>query len=719
MSKILPLIIAMSTAPVVADPPKWIYPVAPKGSQVDDYHGSKVPDPYRWLEDLDAPPTQAWVAAENRLTHGFLESLPQRARFQARLAKLWNYAKFGLPFKEGGQYFFLKNDGLQNQAVLYVQPTLTAAPRVLLDPNAMANNGTVALTESVVSHDGQWLAYGTATAGSDWNEYRVRSVATGRDAADLVQWVKFSNLSWTRDSRGFFYSRYDEPKAGAGTGGTFAELLHQKLCYHLLGTPQSADRLICEIPDEPKWFVRGEVTEDGRFLVITIERGDSNFNLLRMVDLVDPLNPRLDAPVVGLVDNWNAKYAVAGNDGPVFLVQTDLDAPRKRIVAIDTRAPQPANWKPLVAEGADVVDSSSVVGGRLVVLAMHDAASRLRVYGKDGRPQGEIPLPGLGQVLGISGREDDPELFYNFTSFTYPTTVFRHDLATGGDAVFRAPEMTFDPAAYETKQVFYVSKDGTRVPMFITHKKGLKLDGTTPTLLYAYGGFDIAMMPAFSVSNLAWLELGGVYAMPNLRGGGEYGREWHEAGTKERKQNVFDDFIAAAEWLFANHYTSPAHLVISGGSNGGLLIGAVLNQRPDLCRVAWPAVGVMDMLRFHKFTVGYAWVSDYGSSDDPAGFKYLAAYSPLHTIRAGADYPAVLVTTGDHDDRVFPAHSFKYTAALQAAVAGNPNAGPVMIRIETQAGHGAGKPTSKILEESADKLAFAAYFLGIKSSQVP
>ncbi len=712
MRKLIFAIVAFS-APLLAETPIWNYPAAPKGDVVDAYSGTKVPDPYRWLEDLDSSQTQAWVEAENKLTFGFLEKLPQRAWFKDKLTKLWNYPKFGLPFKEGGQYFFSKNDGLQNQAVLYVQSSLTAEPRVLLDPNTLAKDGTVALTAIEVSHDGKWLGYGTAAAGSDWNEFRVRSIETGQDTDDVIKWVKFSGLSWTRDSKGFFYSRYDEPKVEEGTGKTFGELVHQKLFYHRLGTAQSADRLVYEVPEEPKWFVGGSVTEDGCYAIIGISRGDSNNNLVRVVDLRDPMQPKLDAPVVKLIDAWDATYSIVGNDGPVFFVDTNLDAPRKRVVAIDLRNPQKEKWKTLIPQGSDVIEGSSIVGGKLIVQTMHDAASRLLVYGKDGKPEGEIPLPGIGQVASISGHQDDSELFYNFTSFTYPTSIFQHDLASGKGAAFRVPTVAFDPASYETEQIFYKSKDGTQVPMFITHKKDLKLDGNTPTLLYAYGGFDISMKPAFSVSNLVWLEMGGVYAMPNLRGGGEYGKDWHEAGTKERKQNVFDDFIAAAEWLFANHYTSPAHLVISGGSNGGLLIGATLNQRPDICRVAWPAVGVMDMLRFHKFTIGYAWVADYGSSDDAAGFKYLYAYSPLHTVKSGAKYPAVMVTTADHDDRVFPAHSFKYTAAMQAAVDGESGSGPVLIRIETRAGHGAGKPTTKIIEETADKFAFAAYFLGI------
>ena len=698
---------------------QWNYPSAEKGSVVESYSGTSVADPYRWMEDLDSPQTQAWVGAENKLTFGFLETLPQRAWFRERLTKLWNYPRYGLPFKEGGRYFFTKNDGLQNQAVLYVEEALGAPPRALLDPNTLARDGTVALAGYEVSHDGKWLAYGTAVAGSDWNEIRVRSVDTGQDAADLVKWIKFSGPSFTRDCKGFFYSRFPEPKVEEGTGKTFSELAHQKVYYHRLGTAQADDRLVLEIPEEAKWLIDASVTEDGRFAAVTVARGDSNNTLLRSIDLGDPAAPAIDAPVTKLIDTWTAQNDVIGNDGPVFFVQTNLDAPRRRIVAIDVRSPAPDHWRTIVPQTADTIESAAIVGGKLVVRTMHDASSRLLVYGKDGSAAGEIALHGIGTVGAISGHQDDPELFYSFTSFIRATTNFRHDLSTGADQLYQEPTVAFDASAYETKQVFHSSKDGMRIPMFITAKKGIRLDGATPTLLYAYGGFDISMTPAFSVPVLVWLEMGGVYALPNLRGGGEYGKDWHEAGTKERKQNVFDDYISAAEWLFANRYTSPDHLVISGGSNGGLLIGATLNQRPDLCRVAWPAVGVMDMLRFHKFTIGWAWEADYGSSDDAAGFKYIRAYSPLHNVKAGAKYPAVLVTTADHDDRVFPAHSFKYTATMQANVNDGPGALPVMVRIETRAGHGAGKPTSKQIDEAADKLAFAAHFLGLHPEAGP
>ena len=711
----LPPLVSLATLPLSAA--ESAYPAALRGDHVDVYHGNKIADPYRWLEDLDSPETAAWVEAQNKLTFGFLEKLPARTAFRERLTKLWNYPRTGVPFKEGGRYFLSKNTGLQNQAVFYVQEKLGAEPRVLIDPNTLAKDGTIALTGTRVSHDGKLVAYSTAAAGSDWNEVRVRSVDTGQDTGDLVQWIKFSSPAWTKDGRGFFYSRYPAPTIDAGTGKTFGKLENQRMYYHRLGTPQGEDKLIHEIAAEPKWFVRGGTTEDGRYAVITISRGSAAENLLSYVDLGDPLAPNLTAPVRALISDWGAEYNVIGNDGPVFYVATNLDAPRKRVVAIDVTKPARTNWKTLIPQTDDVIDSVEIIGGRFVVKSMHDASSRLAVFGKDGKPQGTIALPGIGTVGAVSGREDEDEFFYSFTSFATPTTNFRHDVATNRGGVFLAPQVAFKPDDYETKQVFYQSKDGTRVPMFVSHKKGLKPDGNAPTLLYAYGGFDISLTPSFSVTTLVWMESGGVYAQPNLRGGGEYGKAWHDAGTKERKQNVFDDFIAAAEWLFANNYTSPAKLVLSGGSNGGLLVGAVINQRPDLCRVAWPAVGVMDMLRFHKFTIGYAWTSDYGSSDEAAGFKYLSAYSPLHTLKTGATYPAVLVTTADHDDRVHPAHSFKYAAALQAAVAKDLANRPALIRIETKAGHGAGKPTSKVIEEAADKLAFAAHFVGIKGPQ--
>ena len=704
----------LSSVVFSADPAgRWVYPPSKVGPVVDNYHGARVADPYRWLEDLDSPETAAWVAAQNRLTQGFLGSLPGVSAFRERLTKLWNYPRSGVPFREGGRTFFTRNSGLQNQSVLHVQDRPAATPRVLIDPNTLAADGTVALTSVNVSRDGRLLAYGTAAAGSDWNEIRVRSVDDGRDATDLVKWVKFSTLGWTRDGRGFFYSRYPAPEVDAGTGKTFSRLENHRIYFHRLGTPQEQDVLIHAIPEEPKWLVRATTSEDGRYVVIRVNRGSASENLLRYIDLGDPLAPRLDAPVAPLISDWTAEHEPVGNDGAVWYVLTTHGAPRRRLVAIDLARPQPEHWRVIVPEGKDVIDGVEIIGGRFVVRSMRDASSRLAIYAKDGREVGEVALPGIGTVGAVNGREDEEEFFYSFTSFATPVTNFRHNVATNRGTSFDSPAVAFNPGDYETRQVFYTSKDGTRVPMFITHRKGLKTGPDTPALLYAYGGFNVSLTPSFSVANLVWMEAGGVYALPNLRGGGEYGRDWHQAGTKERKQNVFDDYIAAAEWLFANRYSSPQRLVLSGGSNGGLLVGAVVNQRPDLCRVAWPAVGVMDMLRFHTFTIGHAWRSDYGSSEDPEGFRYLRAYSPVHTVRAGARYPAVLVTTADHDDRVHPGHSFKYAAAMQAAVANGPDANPVLIRVETRAGHGAGKPTSKVIEEAADKLAFAAHFVGL------
>ncbi len=704
---------ALSAVSTAAPVGPWSYPSSRPGPVVDDYHGNKVADPYRWLEDLDSKETAAWVEAQNRLTHDFLGALPGVGAFRERLTRLWNYPRASVPFREGGRTFFSRNSGLQNQSVLFVQDRPGTEPRVLIDPNTLAADGTVALTGVHVSRDGRLVAYGTAAAGSDWNEYRVRSVDDGKDAPDLVRWVKFSTLGWTRDGKGFFYSRYPAPEVDAGTGKTFSRLENQRIYYHRLGTPQERDEMIHEIPAEPKWLVRATTSEDGRYVVIRVNRGSASENLVRYIDLGDPLAPRLDAPVRDLVADWGAEYEFVGNDGTTWYLLTTHGAPRQRLVAIDLARPQPEHWRTIVPEGRDVIDNVEIIGGRFVVKTMRDASSRLAIFAKDGRALGEVALPGLGTVGAVSGREDEEEFFYSFTSFATPVTNFRHNVATNRGEAFDAPKVAFNPEDYETRQVFYASKDGTRVPMFLTHRKGLKTGPDTPTLLYAYGGFNVSLTPAFSVANLVWMEAGGVYALPNLRGGGEYGREWHEAGTKARKQNVFDDYIAAAEWLFANRITSPAKLVLSGGSNGGLLVGAVVNQRPDLCRVAWPAVGVMDMLRFHTFTIGHAWRSDYGSSEDPAGFRYLRAYSPVHNVRAGAAYPAVLVTTADHDDRVHPGHSFKYAAAMQAGVANGPGAHPVMIRIETKAGHGAGKPTSKLIEEAADKLAFAAHFTGL------
>jgi prolyl oligopeptidase len=674
---------------------------------VDDYHGTKVADPYRWLEDVDSPETKAWVEAQNCVSFGFLERIPERAALTDRLTRIWNYPKHGVPFKEGGRYFFSQNAGLQNQSVLYTQRTLADAPAVLLDPNTLSEDGTVALSALAVSPDGRYLAYATSASGSDWQEFRVRDIATGTDLPDQLRWVKFSGASWTKDGKGFFYSRYDEP-----TGNALQSVnQNQQLYYHVVGTDQATDRLIFAQPEHPDRGVGAAVSEDGRYVMLVIWLGTDRRNRIYYKDLGDPMAPNLDAPVVKLLDGFDAGYTPVGNDGQVIYFRTDLDAPRGRVVAIDTRSPDRVSWRTVIPQGKDVLTGVSLVHRTFVAEYLQDAHSTLRLFAMDGTPRGDIALPTLGSVGGISGKPDDAEMFFAFTSYLYPTTIYRRDMASGATQVFQAPTLDFDVSAYETKQVFYPSKDGTRIPMFITHKKGIPLDGSNPTYLYAYGGFNISSTPGFSPAVLPWLELGGVYAEPNLRGGGEYGEEWHAAGMFERKQNVFDDFIAAAEYLIREGYTSTPKLAIGGGSNGGLLVGAVTTQRPDLFGATLPAVGVMDMLRFHKFTIGWAWVTEYGSADSIQQFPYLYAYSPYHNIKPGIRYPATMVTTADHDDRVVPGHSFKFAARLQAAQAGP---APVIIRIETKAGHGAGKPTSKIIEETADQWAFLVEVLGMR-----
>ncbi|MDX2240517.1 MAG: prolyl oligopeptidase family serine peptidase [Leptolyngbyaceae cyanobacterium bins.302] len=672
----------------------FVYPSSPKSDQVDNYHGTTIADPYRWLENPDSPETKAWVEAQNKLTFGFLEQIPERETIHKRLTKLWNYEKFGIPFKEGDRYFYLKNDGLQNQSVVYTLKSLTDQPTVLLDPNALSEDGTVALSGLEISKDGKRMAYGLSTSGSDWQEWKVRDIETGKDLPDVIQWVKFSGASWTKDGKGFFYSRYDEPNEK-----TRLERVNyfQKLYYHRLGTPQSEDLLIYERPDQKEWGFGGEVTQDGRYLVIAVWLGTDTRNLIFYKDLETP-----NAPVVELVNQFEAEYQFIDNDGSRFWFQTDLNAPRSRVVAIDIASNKP-QWQEVIPQATETLQGVSVLNHQLVTAYLKDAQSQIRIFDLQGQLVRDVELPGIGSVGGFGGDRNDTETFYSFTSFTTPNTIYRYDLLTGKSTLFRQPTVDFDPQDYETRQVFYTSKDGTQVPMFIVHKKGLQLDGTNRTLLYGYGGFGISLTPSFSVGLLVWMEMGGVYALPNLRGGGEYGEDWHQAGMKQKKQNVFDDFIAAAEWLIQNKYTSANKLAIAGGSNGGLLVGACMTQRPDLFGAALPDVGVLDMLRFHKFTIGWAWMSEYGSPDDASDFKTLQAYSPLHNLKPGTDYPATLITTADHDDRVVPAHSFKFAAALQAAHQGDD---PVLIRIETKAGHGAGKPTAKLIEESADKWAF-------------
>ncbi|MBW4553006.1 MAG: prolyl oligopeptidase family serine peptidase [Aphanocapsa sp. GSE-SYN-MK-11-07L] len=678
----------------------YTYPISPTVEQVDDYHGTLVSDPYRWLEEGQSPATQDWITAQNQLTFDFLAQIPARSALTERLTQLWNYEKYSPPFRRGSQYFYLKNDGLQNQSVLYTLPDLEAEPQVLLDPNQLSSDGTIALSGLSLSEDGQWMAYGLSTAGSDWQVWQVKEVATGKDIGDRLQWVKFSGASWSHHEPGFFYSRYDEPDPNTSLAATN---YHQKLFFHRLGTPQTADRLIYDRPDQPEWGFNGTVSEDGRYLVISVWRGSSSQNLLFYKDLANP-----DSPVVELVSEFKASYQFIGNAGSVFWLQTDLEAPRGRVIAIDTA--QPAQRQEIIPEAAETLEGVSLINHQFVAAYLKDAHAQVKIFDLKGKFERQVALPGLGSVGGFGGRQTDTETFYSFTSFTVPTCIYRYDMLTGKSSLFRQPQIDFDPQAYETRQVFYRSKDGTKIPLFITHKKGIKLEGRNPTYLYGYGGFNISLTPSFSVSNLVWMELGGVYAVPSLRGGGEYGEDWHQAGMKGRKQNVFDDFVSAAVWLIDQRYTCPTKLAIGGGSNGGLLVGACMTQHPDLFAAALPAVGVMDMLRFHQFTIGWAWVPEYGCADDPEEFAYLYDYSPLHNLQSGMAYPATLITTADHDDRVVPAHSFKFAAALQAAQRA-PR--PVLIRIETKAGHGAGKPTSKAIDEMGDRLAFLVHTLGI------
>ena len=683
----------------------FVYPSSRKADQVDDYHGTKVADPYRWLENPDSEETKAWVEEQNQITFSYLGEIPVREQIKQRLTQLWNYEKYGSPFKEGDRYFYFKNDGLQNQSVLYTLTSLDAEPTVLLDPNTLSEDGTIALSGLSITEDGKLMAYGLSTSGSDWIEWKVRDVETGNDLSDHLKWVKFSGTSWTHDGEGFFYSRYDEPNEA-----TKLEDInyYQKIYYHKLGTPQSADILIYHRPDQKEWMFGAGVTEDGRYLIISIDRGTDPKNLVLYKDLQTP-----DSPVVELISEFEANYSFIDNDGSVFWFRTDLDAPRGRVIAIDSNNPARDNWQEIIPQAAETLEGVGLLNNQFVADYLKDARSSIKIFNLDGSFIREVELPGIGSAGGFGGKRYDTETFYTFTSFTTPGTIYRYNMVSGESTLFRKPNVAFNPDEYETKQVFYSSKDGTQVPMFITHKKGLQLDGNNPTLLYGYGGFNVSLTPSFSVSRLVWMEMGGVYALPNLRGGGEYGEEWHQAGTKLNKQNVFDDFIAAAEWLINNKYTQPAKLAINGGSNGGLLVGACMTQRPDLFGAALPAVGVMDMLRFHKFTIGWAWCSDYGSPENLDEFKALYAYSPLHNLKPGTAYPATMITTADHDDRVVPAHSFKFAAALQEAHAGEK---PVLIRIETNAGHGAGKPTTKIIEELADEWAFLVRTLDISIS---
>ena len=671
------------------------YPNTRRDKTEDSYHGTKVTDPYRWLEDTESEETANWVEAQNKVTFDYLRNISTRQPIVDRLTSLWNYERFGRPFKRGDFYFYSHNNGLQNQSVLYVTNSLESEARVLLDPNQWSQEGTKALSSYAPSPNGKLMAYSISSAGSDWREWHVLNVETGEKLDDHIQWSKFSSASWANDNSGFYYSRYDEPKEGEEFSGTN---YFQKLYFHKIGTSQSEDQLIYQRADQKEWGFGGYVTEDGNYLIISVWKGSDRKNQLFYKDLT-----KADAKVVELISGFDADYDFIGNARNRFWILTDLDAPQKRVVEIDLNEPSRNNWQTLIEEAEHRLESISNTGGHFIVQYLQDAQNRVYVFAEDGSPIREVELPGVGSTSGFGGKRAETETFYSFTNYVTPTRIYRYNIETGESELYKEPDVVFAPDHYETKQVFVTSKDGTKVPMFVTSKKGLKLNGKNPTILYGYGGFDISLTPGFSVANLVWLEMGGIYAVANLRGGGEYGLRWHEAGMRDNKQNVFDDFISCAEWLQKEKYTNTSNLAIRGGSNGGLLVGACITQRPDLFGAAIPAVGVMDMLRYHKFTIGWAWVGEYGSSDEGHQFNTLIKYSPLHNLRPGTNYPPTMVTTADHDDRVVPGHSFKFAAQLQYCHQGK---NPVLIRIEESAGHGAGTPTSKRIDAAADVFAF-------------
>lgn len=670
------------------------YPETKTVEQTDDYHGTMVADPYRWLEADTAQAVEEWVKTQNQATFDYLEKIPYREKIEERLTELVNYPRYTSPFRAGEYYFFYKNDGLQNQSVIYIQKGLDGEPEVFIDPNALSKDGTVAINIIGISQDDKYIAYSQSEAGSDWSQMRVMEIAGKKQLPDVLKWVKFSGAGWHKD--GFFYSRYPEPKSGEELSGNN---LYHSVYYHKLGDDQSRDKLVYEDRQNPNMYHFCSVTEDGKYLILNAAPGTDGYATYYK-------NLETDGDFVPLFEGYDHKSNVVDHVNGKFLALTDIDAPKYRLVEIDPKNPAKENWKEIIPESEDLLQSVATGGGKLFANYLKNATDRFYQLDYDGGNKKEIDLPGLGSAGGFSGKKEDKILFYTFTSFTYPNTIFKYDLATGQSELFNKTSLQFNPEDYIEKQIFYKSKDGTPVSMFIVHKKDLKMDGKNPCYLYAYGGFNISLTPSFSATRIVLLENGGVFAMPNLRGGGEYGEEWHKAGMLLNKQNVFDDFIAAGEYLIAEQYTSREKLAIAGGSNGGLLVGAAMTQRPDLFAVALPAVGVMDMLRYHLFTVGKGWIPEYGSSDDPANFKNLLSYSPLHNIKDGVTYPSTLITTGDHDDRVVPAHSFKFAAQLQKSHNGK---NPVIIRIETRAGHGAGKPIAKVLEEQADIWSFFFY----------
>ena len=670
------------------------YPEAPRGDVVDSYHGTDVADPYRWLEDPDTPESRTWIDAQNTLTQSWLGEVPKRGAIQKRLEKIWDYERFGHPVKRGTHYFYTHNDGLQDQAVLLVTENLEEDGRVLLDPNTFSEDGTVSLAGWSPSRNGAWLAYGVSDGGSDWKTWRVLNVETGEVLEDRLEWMKWGGVSWTLDDAGFYYGRYPQPEDGAALQ---AANYHQKLYHHRLHTSGSEDRLVLETPEEPEWSFWAPVTEDGSTLVVHVFKDTGPRNLLYTLDLTDP-----EATLQKHVTEFESSWILLGKVGDRLWLQTNESAPKERVVTLDLTDPK-APVVEVIPEGAHALVSVSMVGERLVTTALVDVVSQVNVYGLDGGHLREVELSGPLRASGFGGRIADPETFYTTVGYTEPGTTWRVNVQTGETSMFRRTDVDFEAGAYVTEQLFYESKDGTRIPLFVTHAKDIPLDGSHPTLLYGYGGFNISIQPHFSPAVAVWLEMGGIYAVANIRGGGEYGEAWHEAGIHKNKQNVFDDFIAAGEFLVESGWTRPDKLAIQGRSNGGLLVGATLLQRPDLFGAALPAVGVLDMLRYHEFTIGHAWAADYGTRDDPEMFSALLAYSPVHNTHPGTQYPATMILTGDHDDRVVPAHSFKFAAALQHAQGGD---APVLARIETRAGHGSGKSTTMRIEEVTDEWSF-------------
>lgn len=681
------------------------YPVSKKVDTVDNYFGTKIPDPYRWLENDNSEETKAWVKEQNKVTFDYLNTIPYRDKVRNRLQELWNYTRYSAPSKVGQYYYFSKNDGLQNQNVWYRQKTLDAKPEVFFDPNKLSEDGTVSLGSTAFTKDGKYLVYAIQKAGSDWQEAFVINALTKEKLSDNVKWLKFTGFSW-KGNEGFYYSRYPEPKEGDKMKG---QNLYQAVYYHKLGTSQSQDVLIYEDKDHPQRFANGRLTEDQRFLLLYLQEGSSGGTEIWVKDLKSN-----QKDFVKLVNGFTYRNTIIDNVGDKFLVSTNDGASNYKVVLIDPKNPAKENWKKVIPENKNVLENVSKGGGYLFASYLKDASTKVFQYTYDGKLVREINLPGIGTAGGFGAKKEDKEFFYSFTSYNYPTSVFKYNIATGASSLFKKPEVKFNPEDFEVKQVFFTSKDGTRIPVFLTYKKGMVLNGQNPVLMYGYGGFNVNETPAFSVSNLFFVEQGGIYADVVLRGGSEYGEDWHKSGMLEKKQNVFDDFIGAAEWLIQNKYTNSSKLAITGGSNGGLLVGAAMTQRPELFKVAVPQVGVMDMLRFHKFTIGYAWASEYGSSDNEEQFKYLVKYSPLHNLKKGVRYPVTMVTTADHDDRVVPAHSFKFAATLQEA---NASSNPTLIRIETNAGHGGGMPTSKRIDLATDIWSFIMYNIGMNYNE--